>query len=260
MRPLHPARFRHEPSRCRRRTTSNTPVPATPRPLATGTPARNRGAGMDETQKEGGTRGGEGRGTRLGDASRGRVAGTRRDVRMCLFKLPQPRREAEKHDVEKQIRTLRSNSRDVEPAKQTQRRRSREAETQRSREAEKQRSSEAEKQRSRDAETQSSRYADKPRGMDTDTQKQSAYQGALLSSIGAARLPTTCAGPTPVCPRGQGGGLKIHCRQLRVGSNPTAGSARRRRSFAAVVLGNGACARSCASPSGRAAANRRSRV
>ena len=26
----------------------------------------------------------------------------------------------------------------------------------------------------------------------------------------------------PVCPRGQGGGLKIHCRQLRVGSNPTA--------------------------------------
>ena len=25
-----------------------------------------------------------------------------------------------------------------------------------------------------------------------------------------------------VCPSGQGGGLKIHCRQLRVGSNPTA--------------------------------------
>ena len=28
-----------------------------------------------------------------------------------------------------------------------------------------------------------------------------------------------------VCPSGQGGGLKIHCRQLRVGSNPTADKA-----------------------------------
>ena len=31
----------------------------------------------------------------------------------------------------------------------------------------------------------------------------------------------------PVCPRGQGGGLKIHCRQLRVGSNPTAGTTKK---------------------------------
>ena len=28
--------------------------------------------------------------------------------------------------------------------------------------------------------------------------------------------------PWSVCPSGPGGGLKIHCRQLRVGSNPTA--------------------------------------
>ncbi len=39
----------------------------------------------------------------------------------------------------------------------------------------------------------------------------------------ALDLPTRRQTSTPVCPRGQGGGLKIHCRQLRVGSNPTAG-------------------------------------
>ncbi len=136
---MPPARFRHEPSRCRRRATSGTPAPATPRPLDA-IPRRTQRSRPLAT----GERWTMTHGRREGER-RGRVSGTRLvDCRGARVRLS----------------SCRSRFISSTQAVSGTRPRARWARGTRPREAEKQRSREAEKQRSREAATQIRRVAD----------------------------------------------------------------------------------------------------